>query len=132
MPTLEGQDPPSLEERVRRLERFRYGMLGRVNALTTMLLSLWADYLHTQPADALAAAQNQRALWLEGAERPPSHAFRGADPDHLQLISQEYRDALEQLSDLLIADARRRAEEPKSNPAATTSRKPRKGRRGSA
>lgn len=45
-------EPLSLEERIRRLERFRYGMLGRVNALTTLLLSVWAEYLDTQPGDA--------------------------------------------------------------------------------
>src|ERR1700730_10325170 len=100
MPTPDRREPPSLEDRVRRLEHFRYGMLGRVNALATMHLSLWADYLEKQPGDALAVAERQRTLWFEGAERPPQ--FPGVDPAHLQLVSQEYHDALGQLSARLI------------------------------
>jgi hypothetical protein len=104
MTTTAGREPPSLEERISRLELSRFRTIGRINALTTMLLTLWGEYLENQPGDALEKIECQRQLWLEGAENVPP--FPGADPDQLQLISDENRKALDDLSKRLVAHFR--------------------------
>ena len=81
-----------IEERVRRLERFRFRALGMMNAQATMLMDLWMQFLET--ADD-AAVNDLAQNWLSDAER--AHEFPGADPAELDLISQEYRDALTRL-----------------------------------
>lgn len=119
-----------LEERLLRLERFRYAMLGRVNALTTMTLTLWGDWLQQQPEGALQALEKQTLLWLQGADDAPYAPTKGADPTHLDLVSQEYRDTLEQMTSLLKADAERRlAKSARTKAASKVRRRPAKRRK---
>jgi hypothetical protein len=98
----------TVEERLRALERFRYRALAQINACQTMTMSLWVAYLGNlvKPEDdPVAFLERQRAAWLKAAEHP-QRAFPGADPASLDLISQEYRDALDALSAELLRHLR--------------------------
>lgn len=99
------EDPPTPEERIRMLEGFRYRMLGRVDAIETIALQACLSILEKHARDPVATAQAMRARWLKAAEAPPSGKFPGVDPVHLDAVSQEYRDAIEQLTDLLLKAA---------------------------
>lgn len=90
-----------LENRVKALEEFRYAMLGRVNAQHTLLLSAWSTLLRHHSDDPVAAAEDMRLVWLQAADAPSRH-FPGADPAHLDAVSQEYRKALEELTEALV------------------------------
>jgi hypothetical protein len=98
-------DEPSLEERVRRLERFRYRTLGMISAQNTMLVDLWCNWLEKNDPDVFATLERLRENWLSNAERP-NEAFRGVDPAHLDLVAQEYRDALILLTNEMIQKLR--------------------------
>ena len=97
---MTGRKALSLEDRIEQLERSRYRMLGHVNALNTLILALWVEHLAQQPEGAEQALERRRTYWLDTADEPRV-AFPGADPDHLQMVTAEYRKALERLTDLL-------------------------------
>lgn len=96
--------PPSLEDRVRALEGFRYATLGRFTAQQTLLLSAWNTLLRHHSDDPVATAEDMRRIWLQGADAIAP--FPGVDPAHLDAVSQEYRKALEELTEHLIQIAR--------------------------
>ena|ERR1700674_2420823 len=100
----------SLEERIRALEGFRYTTLGRVNACQTLLLSAWELILKHHSDDPVGAVEKMRAQWLEAAETP-SRYFPGADPVHLDAVSQEYLSAIDRLSAELLRIAQGLAKE---------------------
>ena len=91
---------PSLEDRVRDLERFRYTMLGRVNALQQLMLDAWFNILRKSADDLVPAAQELREMWLENAKEP--RPFPGVDPVHLDAVAQEYEKALDDLTKELV------------------------------
>jgi hypothetical protein len=99
------QQEPSPEDRIRALEGFRYEMLGRVNTIETIALQACLSILEKHARDPVATAQAMRARWLKAAEVPPSGRFPGVDPVHLDAVSQEYRDAIEQLTHHLLLAA---------------------------
>ena len=90
-------EQPTYEARVRALEGFRYSVLGRVNALQTMLLSAWATLLKLHSDDPLTTAKDMQKQWLAAAKAPQRN-FIGVDPAHLDAVSQEYEAALEDLT----------------------------------
>jgi hypothetical protein len=92
-----------LEERVRKLERFRYTTLGRMNAYETLTLDLWMQIVEKSD-DPIELAEGLRSHYLKQALSPGS--FPGVDPTHLDLVSQEYREALEQVLGHLVKLAR--------------------------
>jgi hypothetical protein len=94
--------PPDLEERVRRLERFRYHALGRINALSTILMTLWVQHLESQPVDPHSQVNSLRKKWLAGVD-DHQPVLKGAEPAHAQMVLEEYREALDHLSGLLLA-----------------------------
>ena len=86
-----------IEERLR-LERFRYAALGTINAQTTMLADLWCNFIVSHhPDDALAEFERLEAHWLADAAAP-TRAFPGIEPAYLDLIAQEYEEAIRRLS----------------------------------
>jgi hypothetical protein len=92
---------PTLETRVRRLEGFRYRMLGMVNAQNALLVDLWCNWLAKNDPEPLVTLEKLRENWLANAERP-NEAMRGIEPAHLDVVSQEYRDAVIRLTNDLI------------------------------
>jgi hypothetical protein len=52
----------------------------------------------------VAMAEEMQRVWLKRAEQVP--AFPGVDPAHLDVASQEYREALEQVTGQLVRLAR--------------------------
>ncbi|MGA0595415.1 hypothetical protein [Enterovirga sp. CN4-39] len=95
---------PSLEDRVRNLERFRYRMLGETNAYRTLLLDAWMQLIEKVP-DPVGTAEDMKRIWLSRVDTPAID-LTGIDPVHIDLVSQETSDALGQLTDLLIQYAR--------------------------
>lgn len=86
----------TLEERVRRLEGFRYRALGHINAHSTLLADLWTNVIANSGRErASELLESLSKQWLSDADKPPQ--MPGVEPAHLDLISQEYRAALETL-----------------------------------
>jgi cytoplasmic iron level regulating protein YaaA (DUF328/UPF0246 family) len=86
---------PDLEDRVRELERFRYAALGFINAHTTIVSDLWANYIEkVNPQRKLEIAEALQQQWFADANQTVRPAI-GADPAHLDLLSQHYQEALE-------------------------------------
>lgn len=102
--------PPSLEDRVKALEGFRYAVLGQINAQQTLLLSAWSTLLKHHSDDPVATAEDMRRQWLQAADAPP-RSFPGVDPAHLDAVSQEYRAALEELTEVFVQIARGQAKD---------------------
>jgi hypothetical protein len=94
------KDPPSLEDRIRALEGFRYAMLGQINATRTVLFAAWHVLLNQYFDDPRDAITQMRKTWLASAETP--RPFPGADPAQLDAVSQEYEKAIRQLTDELL------------------------------
>ena len=90
---------PSLEDRVRELERSRVVLLGALNASNQLLLDLWNLTLRGSP-DPAGLAKKLQAQWLAKSETAPD--FPGVDPAYLDGAAQEYREALERLTDRLV------------------------------
>ena len=86
----------SLEDRVRDLEGFRYAMLGRVNALQHLMLDAWFNILRKSTDDLVPAAEELREKWLEAAKH--RRPFPGVDAAHLELVAQEYEEAMDHLT----------------------------------
>jgi hypothetical protein len=95
----------SLEDRVRELERFRFTMIGRLNACQTVLFDVWLNFLAIRSADPVATVNALRASWLRVAEAP-NRTFLDVGPAHLDLVEREYRDALDKLTGELVRLAR--------------------------
>jgi hypothetical protein len=91
--------PPSLEDRVRELERSRVVLLGALNASNQLLLDLWNLTLRRSEDPASLALQLQ-SEWL--AKSDAMTDFPGVDPAYLDGAAQEYREALERLTDRLV------------------------------
>jgi hypothetical protein len=89
-----------IEERLRRLEKFRFQALGFINAQNTLITDLWSNFIDSA-ADPLKQAKRLQKAWLADVDKP-SRRLRGGDPFELDLVHQEYRAALEMLTDELI------------------------------
>jgi hypothetical protein len=88
-----------LEERVRRLEAFRYSAIGFINAQNTLISDLWCNFiLNNEPDKVRQTMLRLREHWLADSDKSLV-STEGVDAAHLDLISQQYREALE----LLIA-----------------------------
>jgi hypothetical protein len=95
----------SLEDRVRELERFRFTMIGRLNACQTLLFDVWLKFLAMQSADPVATVDALRTSWLRITEAP-DRTLLDLDPAHLDLVNQEYREARDKLTAELVQLAR--------------------------
>lgn len=61
----------TLEERVRRLEAFRYRALGLLNAQNTILSDRWCNVIaNADPQNVLATLDRLRDQWLGDADKP--------------------------------------------------------------
>jgi hypothetical protein len=99
--------PPSYEERVESLERFRYFALGMFNAQSTMIVDLWCNWLELREPYPLEALDRIRKKWLANAEQlDESFKDVGVDPAHLQLVAQEYQEKLILLTNEMIRKLR--------------------------
>lgn len=95
-----------LEQRVRELERFRYVALGFINAHTTILSDLWANYIEKVSVEQkLEIAEALQKQWLSDADTTVA-LVRGGDPAHLDLLSQHYREALEVVASEILRKLR--------------------------
>lgn len=93
--------PEDLDERVAKLEQFRYRVIGRFNACQAMLFDVWLNYLEKHTDDPVIAAERMRDAWLKRAQLP-DRQFPGVDPAHLDLVGQEHYQALDELSAELV------------------------------
>ena len=106
----------SLEERVRVLEASRYAMIGRINALQTLVINALTDIVIRNAPDPVGTAERMREIWLAAADALPP-PMQGSDPVHLDLANQEYREAMDTISaDLLtnvwqVAETKKRTGE---------------------
>ncbi len=94
----------SVEARLRTLEGTRLAMLGRMNACQTMLVDAWLIIIMKQSKDPLATASDIREKWLKAGNEP--RRFPGVDPVHLDAVSQEYGEAMEDLTAQLLQAVR--------------------------
>jgi hypothetical protein len=85
-------------------------MLGRTNALQTVLFAGWQILLDQHFANPVDAIEKMRRTWLATADAP-SRKFPGANPAHLDAVSQEYKVAIDQLSAELLRIAQGLAKE---------------------
>ena len=91
----------SLEERVRVLEASRYAMIGRINALQTLVINALTDIVIRNAPDPVQTAERMREIWLAAADALPP-PMQGIERVHLDLANQEYREAMDTISaDLL-------------------------------
>ena len=90
-----------IENRIAKLEEFRYRTLGRVNAIQTLLFDAWLTLLQNHTDDPVAAAEAMRARWMKRADLP-DRQFPDADPAHIDLVGQEHMLALDELTAELI------------------------------
>jgi hypothetical protein len=97
-------DVTRLEQRVQRLERFRYRMLGMINVQNTIIADLVCEQLFTEdyPSQALEALKQN---WLVRTEQP-TQALRSIDPAEGDLIAQEFREAVDLLATTIAARLR--------------------------
>lgn len=98
----------TIENRIQRLEKSRYKMIGRINALQTIALSGWTKTILETQSDPVGYAEAIRKQWLSTADQP-QRSFHGADPAEIDLISQEYLDALDDLTGQIVSFVRSRA-----------------------
>lgn len=85
-----------VEKRLEVLERHRFKTLGRINALETLVNELWLDFAGRSNLDRAEFIRGVRQVYLDRADAPQRH-FVGVDPAELDLIGQEYREALFQI-----------------------------------
>ncbi len=91
----------TVEARLRALEGSRVAMIGRINACQTLVVGLWANVIPKLQGDPVKIAETLRSEWLRGAEKP-AREFPGIDPATLDVIGQEYRDAIDDLSSQIV------------------------------
>ena len=96
----------TVEERLRRLERFRYLALARINLLQTLAVGAWCN-ICLQAPDPNEYARIVTEAWNAGASAPQS--FPGVDPGHLDLLSQEYEEAVAAVANQVVAHVRKMA-----------------------
>lgn len=72
-----------------------------MNALQTLLFDIWLTYLREHVDDPIATAKSMRTRWLKNADAPIGQ-FPGVDPAHLDLVGQENRGALDELTAELV------------------------------
>lgn len=107
---------PSLDERVRKLEEFRYRVIGRFNACQSLLFEIWLEHLKLNTADPVGYAEAMRQKWMKESETF-ADTTRGADPAALAMIQAEHQKALDELSGLLVRLARQaKQSDPEHNP----------------
>ena len=80
-------------------------MIGRLNACQTLLFDVWLNFLAMQSADPVATVDALRTSWLRITEAL-DRTFLDLDPAHLDLVNQEYREALDKLTAELVQLAR--------------------------
>ena len=88
------------EDRLRRLERFRYSALARINVCQSIAVGAWG-YICLEAPDPLALTKAVTDARKEGSKTMRS--FPGADPAHLDLLSQEYQEAVDAVSKEVLA-----------------------------
>jgi hypothetical protein len=93
----------SLEDRVRELERFRYGASARIHALQTAAISA-LTILALDLDEPMAFAENLTKAWARGAEAVA--ASPGADPAQMDMLAQEFQDAIALLSATFLLTVR--------------------------
>jgi hypothetical protein len=93
----------SLEDRIRELEHFRFTANARIHALQTAAVSA-LTILALDLSDPLAFAENLTKAWGRGAEAVA--ASPGADPAQMDLIAQEFQDAIALLSATFLLTVR--------------------------
>jgi hypothetical protein len=96
---------PTLQERVERLERFRYRMLGVINAQNVIIADLLCDNQLIPEEHSFQALEALRKNWLVGLNRPTG-ALRSADPVEGDLIAQEFQEAVDRLTTTIAARLR--------------------------
>ena len=101
---MEAKMAITVEARLRALEGTRLAMLGRMNACQTMLVDAWLIIIMKQSKDPLATASDIREKWLKAGNEP--RRFPGVDPVHLDAVSQEYGEAMEDLTAQLLQAVR--------------------------
>ena len=92
---MEAKMAVSVEARLRALEGSRLAMLGRMNAYQTMLVDAWLNIILKQSEDPIVTAKDIGETWLKAGDEPRD--FPGVDPAHLDAVSQEYGEAMEDL-----------------------------------
>jgi hypothetical protein len=93
----------SLEDRVRELEQFRFAATARINALQTAAVSA-LTILALDLEDPFPFAENLTKAWVRGAEAVI--AVPGADPAQLDMLAQEFQDAIARLSAVFLQTVR--------------------------
>jgi len=97
---MEAKMAVSVEARLRVLEGSRLAMLGRMNACQTMLVDAWLNIILKQSEDPIATAKDIGGKWLKAGDEPRD--FPGVDPAHLDAVSQEYGETMEDLTAQLL------------------------------
>lgn len=97
---------PSLEDRVRSLEGSRIRNVARINACQTLALSM-CYHISMREEDPVAYAMRLTAAWKKGADEPKPAP--GVDPAYLDALSQEYQEAIADLSKQLLDSVRKEA-----------------------
>jgi hypothetical protein len=103
VPSLDASMSLSLEDRVRELEQFRFAATARINALQTAAVSA-LTILALDLEDPFPFAENLTRAWARGAEAVV--AVPGADPAQLDMLAQEFQDAIARLSAVFLQTVR--------------------------
>ena len=85
-----------LEARVRSLEAFRNIALGRIHAVSALILERWFQLLTHSP-DPVIAAKEMRRQWLDAVQAAADTDAARANP-----LSQEVRIAFDELTGELL------------------------------
>jgi len=93
----------SLEDRIRELEHFRFTANARIHALQTAAISA-LTILALDLENPMPFAENLTKAWMRGAEAVA--ASPGADPAQMDLIAQEFQDAIALLSATFLLTVR--------------------------
>lgn len=104
-----------LEDRVLALEKSRFRVVGRINALTTLILDLWLNHLERHTADPVATCEKMRSEWLEQS-KAPNTMYLGPDPAQVEIALQESTEALEHLTAHLLKNVRQSAAKRRQTP----------------
>jgi hypothetical protein len=54
----------SLEDRIAKLEKFRYAALGFINAQNTVITDLWCNFVKKSDVDPIATVERLKKQWL--------------------------------------------------------------------
>jgi hypothetical protein len=87
---------PSLEDRVRRLEGYRYKAVGEINAQRTLLVTALATLIRRSSFPAAQELKILRETWLPSSPQAPK-IFPGIDPSEIGAFQQEYEASIEGL-----------------------------------